>query len=124
MKNNKKYLQELKEIQEMAKKFKAINESVMFEDDFPVGQDEEEPVQPQEQTQEIPQQVEEPMSAEDKGMMELDQMGELDKIRAITLDGMRKLASQPESPQFQALNKIFQLCNKSVDKEEDNKEVK
>ena len=81
----------------------------MFEDDFNLDSE-----QPQE---DIPQ--EKPLSAEDKGMEELDQMGELDKIRAITLDGMRKLASQPESPQFQALNKIFQICNKSVEKDID-----
>jgi hypothetical protein len=55
---------------------------------------------------------------EDQGMAELDKMGELDQIREITLKGMLKFSNQPEHPQFQALQKIFQLCNKAVEPKE------
>ena len=37
------------------------------------------------------------------------------KIRAITLDGMKQLNNTPEDPRFQALLKIFNICNKAVD---------
>ena len=60
-------------------------------------------------------------STEEVGMEELDNMGEVDQIRKITLDGMRKLADHPEDPKFQALLKIFQICNKSVDTKEEEK---
>ena len=61
-------------------------------------------------------------STEELGMEELDKMGEVDQIRKITLNGMTKLADHPEDPQFQALLKIFQICNKSVDTKEEGGE--
>jgi hypothetical protein len=39
----------------------------------------------------------------------------VNKIRAITLDGMKQLNNTPEDPRFQALLKIFNICNKAVD---------
>lgn len=39
----------------------------------------------------------------------------VDKIRAITLDGMKQLNDTPNDPRFQALLKIFNICNKAVD---------
>ena len=57
------------------------------------------------------------MDPEEKGMEELDEMGEIDKIREITLSGMHKLCKEPQNPQYQALKKIFQMCDKGVDEE-------
>lgn len=139
MKNKAQYLQELKDIQAMTSKMRKLNEGIMFEDelDNEFTAPEEQPVQPEEQPIEdnVPAQPEEQPeietgaeeqtdvkeTPEDEGIKQLDDMGELDKIRAITLDGMRKLADNPEHPQFQALNKIFQICNKGVEKDMEQK---
>lgn len=43
----------------------------------------------------------------------------VNKIRAITLDGMKQLNNTPEDPRFQALLKIFNICNKAVDEKEE-----
>ena len=59
---------------------------------------------------------------EDEGMAELDNMGELDKIREMTLKGMLKFTNQPEHPQFQALKKIFDICNKGVEQKQENQQ--
>lgn len=61
---------------------------------------------------------------EDEGIAELDKMGAIDQIREITLKGMTQLCKQPEHPEFQALLKIFQLCNKAVEPKDENKEEK
>lgn len=140
--NKKNYLKELNEIKSIVNKIKKINinENVRFEDDedfndLYAGEDEqpiEEPVQEPEVPAEEP--VQEPeqcaggecnldkKSTEEIGMEELDKMGEVDQIRKITLNGMTKLADHPEDPQFQALLKIFQICNKSVDTKEEGGE--
>ena len=143
---NKNYLKELNEIKSIADKIKKIslNESIRFEDDEDFnnlygdeeGQQVEEPVQEPVQKPEIPAEepVEEPdqcadgecnldkKSTEEVGMEELDKMGEVDQIRKITLNGMTKLSDHPEDPQFQALLKIFQICNKAVDTKEEGGE--
>lgn len=136
---NKNYLNELKDIQNIANKIKSmrVNENINFEDEQEFDELEaqqqdvngEQPV-PQETPEQQQGDLEggmEPTVApekdenpEEKGMKELDQMGEVDQIRRITLDGMRKLADHPEHPQFQALLKIFQICNKAVEKDDDN----
>lgn len=43
----------------------------------------------------------------------------VNKIRAITLDGMKQLNNTPEDPRFQALLKIFNICNKAVDEKDE-----
>ena len=43
----------------------------------------------------------------------------VNKIRAITLDGMKQLNNTPEDPKFQALLKIFNICNKAVDEKQE-----
>ena len=43
----------------------------------------------------------------------------VNKIRAITLDGMKQLNNTPDDPKFQALLKIFNICNKAVDEKEE-----
>lgn len=128
MKNKKSYFNELNEIKKLTDKMKRMNESVMFEDDdyvedfdnlndeMPANDEQQEPT-----ADAAPQ--DKGMSAEEQGMIELDKLGEVDKIRAITLEGMRRLANQPESPQFQALYKIFQVCCKSTENKDKEKEA-
>ena len=140
--NKKNYLKELNEIKSIADKIKKINlnEQISFEDDEDFndlyGNDNEQPVEEPIKEPEVPEEepVQEPeqcadgecnlekKSTEEVGMEELDKMGEVDQIRKITLNGMTKLADHPEDPQFQALLKIFQICNKSVDTKEDGGE--
>lgn len=48
----------------------------------------------------------------------------VNKIRAITLDGMKQLNNTPEDPRFQALLKIFNICNKAVDEKEEQQPQK
>ena len=148
MAKNKNYFKELNEIQNIANKIKKINinEQIRFEDDedfndLYAGEDEQPVEEPAvDQSAEVPaeQPVEEPAtepdqcadgecnlekkSAEEVGMEELDQMGEVDQIRKITLNGMTKLSDHPEDPQFQALLKIFQICNKAVDTKDDKEQ--
>jgi hypothetical protein len=140
--NKKNYLKELNEIKSIADKIKKINlnEQISFEDDEDFndlyGNNEEQPSEEPVQEPEVPAEepVQEPdqcadgecnldkKSTEEVGMEELDKMGEVDQIRKITLNGMTKLADHPEDPQFQALLKIFQICNKAVDTKEEGGE--
>lgn len=129
--NKKNYLKELNEIKSIANKIKKINinENIRFEDDedfndLYAGEEEqpvEEPIQEPEQCAGGECNLDK-KSTEELGMEELDKMGEVDQIRKITLNGMTKLADHPEDPQFQALLKIFQICNKSVDTKEEGGE--
>ena len=48
----------------------------------------------------------------------------VNKIRAITLDGMKQLNNTPEDPRFQALLKIFNICNKAVDDQKEQQPQK
>lgn len=145
MAKNKNYLKELNEIKNFANKIKKINinEQIRFEDDEDFNNlysGEDKPIEEPEIQQEEPQvpaegkPAAEPdqcadgecnlekKSAEEIGMEELDKMGEVDQIRKITLSGMTKLSDHPEDPQFQALLKIFQICNKSVDTKDDKEQ--
>lgn len=133
MNNNKKHMEALEEIQKMVKIMSGqkmnINESVMFEDDFDKAMEEPANEKPAEEIASnnpvADQNMEkEPVKSEDSGMKELEESGELDTIRAITLKGMMALNKTPEDPKFQALLKIFQICNKAVDTNEEDKEKK
>ena len=67
---------------------------------------------------------EEPVEAPQEEPVESDPTKSLggdfvNKIRAITLDGMKQLNNTPEDPRFQALLKIFNICNKAVDEKEE-----
>ena len=136
MRNN--YNEELKTIQGLLDKINTLsmlNESLVFEDDFDdqyaepeMGQEGEPIPQGAEQTpqgdvegMEQAQPVEK-MDPEKQGMAELDEMGEIDKIREITLSGMHKLCKNPQDPKYQALKKIFQLCDKGVEEEMKNQQ--
>ena len=138
------YLKELKDIKNISNAIRKMNEGIMFEDEYddlqgieqeepmpdeePIPAQEQEPApEPQTEQEPVEQGVEaqadiKDVKPEDKGMEELDQMGELDQIRKITLQGMLKFANQPEHPQFQALQKIFQMCNKAVDNKENEQQ--
>ena len=133
--NKKQYQKDLMDIKNISNTIRRMNEAIMFEDEYDeIGGMEQEPVPGEDSVpaaDEAP--VEEPQAVEtgaeaqanigdvkpeDEGMAELDKMGELDQIREITLKGMLKFTNQPEHPQFQALQKIFQLCNKAVEPKE------
>ena len=128
-----KYLDELKGIQEILDKinsFALLNESLVFEDDFD-DQYGEQAMSQEDVPQDVPQgdeegiaqaQPVEKMDPEKEGMAELDQMGEIDKIREITLSGMHKLCQNPQDPKYQALKKIFQMCDKGVEEEMKNQQ--
>lgn len=139
--NKKNYLESLKDIQEMSSRLKrfninnTLNESVMFneefdedipeneempEDDFDMEQDGNQMYN--QQQQQGPMKPQEKQNPEEEGMKELDEMGAIDKIREIALEGMRKLARQPEHPQYQALRKVLQLVDKSIDDEIKNQQ--
>lgn len=127
------YFEELNGIQEILNKIKSpslINEQIVFEDDF-----ENEYADPEMAQENVPQDVPqgdeegiaqaqsmEKMDPEKAGMQELDKMGEIDKIREITLSGMHKLCQNPQDPKYQALKKIFQLCDKGVEEEMKNQQ--
>ena len=127
------YFKELDEIQGILNKIKSpslINESLVFEDDF-----EDQYAEPEMSQEDVPQDVPqgdeegaaqaqpmEKMDPEKEGMAELDQMGEIDKIREITLSGMHKLCQNPQDPKYQALKKIFQMCDKGVEEEMKNQQ--
>ena len=142
MKTKKQYQNDLNDIKNITKTIRRMNESIMFEDEYDNFDNEtpeemEEPL-PNEEPVDTPVEKAQPeeietgveaqgdikdADAEDKGMAELDEMGELDQIREITLKGMLKFANQPEHPQFQALQKIFQMCNKAVDNKENTQNI-
>ena len=139
MKNKGQYQQDLLDIKNISNTIRKMNESVMFEDeydDLTPEQEQEEDVPAEEPVEDMPEKPEQEekedgieaqsditnVDAEEEGMAELDKMGELDQIRRITLDGMRKLSDNPEHPQFQALLKIFQLCNKAVEPKQENQQ--
>ena len=126
---NKNYMNELNDIKKMVGKVKSLKESIQFESFDPdelddIEMTDEQPMGKMSNSPEIlndePQNGEE-MSAEDRGMAELDKMGAIDQIREITLKGMIKLCDNPEHPEYQALLKIFNMCNKAVtDKQNDD----
>ena len=135
--NKKQYQKDLMDIKNISNAIRKMNESIMFEYEYDeLGGMEQEPVpgdgaippedMPAEQPQDNVETGEETQTdikdvkPEDEGMAELDNMGELDKIREMTLKGMLKFTNQPEHPQFQALKKIFDICNKGVEQKQEN----
>ena len=111
-----KYMSELNDIKNIAGKIRTLNEGIRFGDDFDV----EEPEIPQEEDEGDSETLGyqdaniKDVNPEDVGMKELDEGGELDQIREITLKGMIQLNKTPEDPKFQSLLKIFNICNKAV----------
>ena len=73
---------------------------------------------------EEPQEVQQPAPAPEENEDPTKSLGGdfVNKIRAITLDGMKQLNNPPEDPRFQALLKIFNICNKAVDEQKDQQQ--
>lgn len=119
----KNYINELESIQNLLNKVRTINESVLYNEEYDNFEDDM--MEPEIDSEEIPQDEEgtemgsemEHIGTEEEGMAELDEMGAIDQIREITLKGMTKLCKTPEDAQYQALKKIFQMCDKAVDTE-------
>ena len=119
----KNYLNELHSIENMLSKVRSLNEAMAFDSEYDemdpemMGQDEVQEMPAEDEAGNEQAQDMSNMNPEEKGMAELDEMGEIDKIREITLSGMHKLCKEPQNPQYQALKKIFQMCDKGVDEE-------
>ena len=120
---NNNYLNELHSIENMLGKVRSLNEAMAFDSEYDemdpemMGQDEVQDMSAEDEAGNEQAQDMSNMDPEEKGMEELDEMGEIDKIREITLSGMHKLCKEPQNPQYQALKKIFQMCDKGVDEE-------
>lgn len=117
----KNYINELENIQNLLNKVRTIKESVLYNEEYDNFEDE---MMEPEMEEEIPDEegIEmgsemEHVGTEEEGMAQLDEMGAIDQIREITLKGMTKLCKTPEDAQYQALKKIFQMCDKAVDSE-------
>ena len=112
------YLKDLKSIQEMAGHIRTLNEAIRFNEGDFEGYDEfeEEPAPAEPEGEEVAAAESnlDKVNPEEEGLKELEEGGELDKIREITLHGMITLNKTPEDPKFQALLKIFNICNKAV----------
>lgn len=120
---NKNYLQDLNEIQEMARKLRSVNESINFAEsydgeydmDTDEAPDASIPQEPDEMGQEgsvaLRQAPTEEEPSEEDGLREMGD--EVDKIREIALRGMVKLCHNIEDPRYDALKKIFSFCDKA-----------
>jgi hypothetical protein len=119
----KNYMNELNDIQLILKNVKSLKEGVLYNEEYDNFEDDM--MEPEMDSEEIPQDEEgvemgseiERVGTEEEGMAQLDEMGAIDQIREITLKGMTKLCKTPEDAQYQALKKIFQMCDKAVDSE-------
>jgi hypothetical protein len=119
----KNYMNELNDIQLILKNVKSLKEGVLYNEEYDNFEDDM--MEPEMDSEEIPQDEEgvemgsevERIGTEEEGMAQLDEMGAIDQIREITLKGMTKLCKTPEDAQYQALKKIFQMCDKAVDSE-------
>ena len=114
-------MNELENIQSLLNRVKQLNESVLYNEEYDNFEDD---MMEPEMSEEMPDEEGQEMGAEmskvgteEEGMAQLDEMGAIDQIREITLKGMTKLCKTPEDAQYQALKKIFQMCDKAVDTE-------
>lgn len=122
-------MNELNDIQLILKNVKSLKEGVLYNEEYDNFEDDM--MEPEMDSEEIPQDEEgvemgsemERVGTEEEGMAQLDEMGAIDQIREITLKGMTKLCKTPEDAQYQALKKIFQMCDKAVDSEAKEQQV-
>jgi len=108
--------EEIDRINAIIKNAKLIREGFYLEDEdeYPVSDSYDDSDVPEE----VPAEVQEPEEQNEDPTKSLG--GDfVNKIRAITLDGMKQLNNTPEDPRFQALLKIFNICNKAVDEKEE-----
>ena len=107
--------EEIKRINGIMKNAKLIREGFYLNDDEDFDTDDD-----TFGNDEIPDEVQGEMPPQGGDAQKEDSAASLggdfvNKIRAITLDGMKQLNNTPEDPRFQALLKIFNICNKAVD---------
>ena len=129
--NTKQLISEMKEMLNMTKGKKLTLEGLVYGEDgeemmndqmgqMPPegGMPAEAPAQPQQQTQPQAQPQGQQMNPEQE-VNPLDEDPEVAKlitdIRVSTLEGLRKLAQNPESAQYELLKKIFLLVDKAVE---------
>ena len=129
--NTKQLISEMKEMLNMTKGKKLTLEGLVYGEDgeemmndqmgqMPPegGMSAEAPAQPQQQTQPQAQPQGQQMNPEQE-VNPLDEDPEVAKlitdIRVSTLEGLRKLAQNPESAQYELLKKIFLLVDKAVE---------
>jgi hypothetical protein len=93
---------------------KTINEAINFNDDMAYeGEDMEMMDEPMEEPMEEP--VEEP---QEMGAEKL-----LADIRKMSINGLAKLADNPDDPNYEMLKKIFLMLDKAVSEKQEQREV-
>lgn len=105
----------LKAIKNISSKMpKSINEAINFNDDMAYeGEDMEMMDEPMEEPMEEP--VEEP---QEMGAEKL-----LADIRKMSINGLAKLADNPDDPNYEMLKKIFLMLDKAVSEKQEQREV-
>lgn len=105
----------LKAIKNISSKMpKSINEAINFNDDMAYeGEDMEMMDEPMEEPMEEP--VEEPQE------MGADKL--LADIRKMSINGLAKLADNPDDPNYEMLKKIFLMLDKAVTEKQEQREV-
>jgi len=114
--------EEIDRINGIMKNAKLISEGFYLNDDEDFGADDD-----TFGNDEIPDEVQGEMPPQEGDAPKEDSASSLggdfvNKIRAITLDGMKQLNNTPEDPRFQALLKIFNICNKAVDDQKEQQQ--
>ena len=115
--------EEIRRINGIMKNAKMISEGFYLEDDdYPVGESDayDDSELPSEAPEEMP--AEAPVDAPKEDSAASLGSDFVNKIRAITLDGMKQLNNTPDDPKFQALLKIFNICNKAVDDQKEQQQ--
>lgn len=110
--------EEINRINGIMKNAKLIREGFYLEDDDDYAGPETDAYDDSDVPAEVPQEGNAPKedSAASLGSDFVNQ------IRAITLDGMKQLNDTPDDPKFQALLKIFNICNKAVDDQKEQQQ--
>lgn len=112
--------QNINEIKKISSKFpKSLNEALNFneveDDNEEIGfEDEEEP----EVMHEREPKIEQPMNNASQKAKKL-----IDDIRKMSLRAMAELADTPQSAEYEALKRIWQLTDKAVNEKEEQKEI-
>lgn len=108
----------IKMIQKMSSRIpKSINEAINFNDMPYEGEDMEMMDEPMEEP------VEEPMESpiEEPQDMGADKL--LADIRKMSINGLAKLADNPDDPNYEMLKKIFLMLDKAVTEKQEQREV-
>ncbi len=115
--------EEISRINDIMKNVRMISEGLYLEDEYGDPDDSDAfEANPEEMPEDMP--AEQPAAPEEGNEDPTSSLGGdfVNKIRAITLDGMKQLNNTPEDPRFQALLKIFNICNKAVDDQKEQPE--